>query len=68
MICDNLITNNKNIDICKNCLKNQIYEFTFNLYLTDISIFLVVKRIYEEKLELKLKRNEKGKWYLLPGT
>ena len=68
MECNNLIKNNKNTDICKNCLKKQIYEYTYNFYLADISAVSVVTKIFEEQIELKLKKNEKGKKYLLPGA
>ena len=68
MKCNNIIANNNNIDICKNCFKDQIYEFTFNYYLADISSALVVTKIFEEQLELNLKKNEKGKKYLLSGA
>ena len=68
MKCNNIITNNNNIDICKNCLKVQIYDFTFSFYLADISQACVVTKIYEEQIELNLKKNEKGKKYLLPGA
>ena len=64
----NKLTNNKNTDLCRNCLKAHIYEFTFNLYLADISSGCVATKIFEEQLELNLKKNEKGKKYLLPGA
>ena len=68
MKCKNIIENNNNIDICKKCLKEQIYEFTFNFYLADISSVSVVTKIFEEQLELNLRKNEKPKKYLLPGA
>lgn len=68
MICKNLIENNMDVDICKKCLKEQIYDFTYLNYLADISSGRVVKQIFEEQLELKLKKNEKGKKYLFPAA
>jgi len=68
MICDKIIVNNKNIDICKNCLKAQIYDQTYNLYLADISLASVSTKINVEQLELDLKKNEKKKKYLLPSA